>query len=86
MFTGTQAWRASAGQSTHPQSRLAIEVDGPSHFLHASQVPRGETLMKRRHLASQGLLVVPVPYWEWSALELMPISARVEYLRERLAG
>ena len=65
---------------------VAVEVDGPSHFLHASQVPRGETLMKRRHLASQGLLVVPVPYWEWSALELMPISARVEYLRERLAG
>ena len=65
---------------------IAVEVDGPSHFLNSSQVPRGETLMKRRHLREYELLdLVVVPYWEWAVLETEPIAARVAYLQARLA-
>jgi hypothetical protein len=57
---------------------IAVEVDGPSHFLNSSQVPRGETLMKRRHLREHAQVdLVEIPYWEWAALEAEPIAARV---------
>ena len=43
--------------------RLAIEVDGPSHF--ARRKPTGATLLKRRQLKHLGWRLVSVPYWEW---------------------
>ena len=43
--------------------RLAIEVDGPSHF--AGREPTGATLFKRRQLKHLGWRLVSVPYWEW---------------------
>jgi hypothetical protein len=47
---------------------IAVEVDGPSHFIGGSRAPNGATLLKRRHLELLGYSVVPVPYWEWDAL------------------
>ena len=63
---------------------IAIEVDGPSHFLYASTLPRGETLMKRRHLTSSGLEVVSIPYWDWAALESKSTFDKCGYVRQRL--
>jgi hypothetical protein len=44
---------------------VAIEVDGPSHFLGYSEQPTGGTLLKRRQLSHLGWKVLPVPYWEY---------------------
>jgi len=57
--------------------RLAIEVDGPSHFICAtggapdgSHWPvRGETAARDRALAADGWVVVSVPYWAWAATQ-----------------
>jgi len=44
--------------------RLAVEVDGPSHFV--EREPNGATLLKRRQIKDLGWQLVSVPYWEWS--------------------
>jgi len=46
--------------------RLAVEVDGPSHFV--GREPTGATLLKRRQLEHFGWWLVSVPYWEWDEL------------------
>jgi len=43
--------------------RLAVEVDGPSHFV--GREPTGATVLKRRQLKHFGWRLVSVPYWEW---------------------
>jgi len=63
----------AAQQTSRLPLMLAVEVDGPSHFLQASTIPRGETLMKHRHLRALGLRVVSIPYWEWAPLEAEPV-------------
>ena len=45
--------------------RVAVEVDGPSHFVGRSQQPTGATLLKQRQLRHFGWQLVSVPYWEW---------------------
>ena len=51
---------------------LAIEVNGPTHYLeplsgyeHGEYPKRGGTIAKERHLERAGYLVVGVPWWEW---------------------
>jgi hypothetical protein len=44
---------------------LAIEADGPTHFLQPGMRPTGDTLARNRALAARGYIVVSVPYWEW---------------------
>ena len=46
--------------------RIAVEVDGPSHFIGRSQQPTGATLIKHRHLRHFGWRLESVPYWEWN--------------------
>jgi hypothetical protein len=46
--------------------QLAVEVDGPSHFLCRSQRPTGSTLLKHRQLRYFGWRLESVPYWEWN--------------------
>ena len=52
-----------------PSSRVAIEVDGPFHFLlpdgRGLRRPNGPTLLKRRLLAAAGWRVISVPFYEW---------------------
>ena len=48
--------------------RVAVEVDGPSHFVGLSHTPAGATLLKRRQLQTSWPLCA-VPYWEWNALD-----------------
>ncbi|KAI8475360.1 MAG: hypothetical protein J3K34DRAFT_484527 [Monoraphidium minutum] len=45
--------------------RLAIEADGPWHFMRSGREPTGETLARNRALAARGFVVVSVPWWEW---------------------
>ena len=45
--------------------KVAVEVDGPSHFLSHSQQPTGATMLKRRQLRHFEWRLVSVPYWEW---------------------
>jgi len=45
--------------------RVAVEVDGPSHFVGRSQQPTGATLLKHRQLRYFGWRLESVPYWEW---------------------
>ena len=53
-----------------PSSRIAIEVDGPSHFLlpdgRGVRKPNGPTLLKRRLLAAAGWRVISVPFYRWN--------------------
>ena len=44
---------------------VAIEVDGPTHFIHRSMRPVGATIIKRRQLQQAGWRLVSVPYFEW---------------------
>lgn len=37
-------------QSGNARGGIALEVDGPSHFLRDTRDPTGATVMKRRHL------------------------------------
>jgi hypothetical protein len=47
-------------------TRIAVEVDGPSHFIGRSQQPAGATLLKHRQLRHFGWRLESVPYWEWN--------------------
>jgi hypothetical protein len=47
--------------------RVAVEADGPSHYL-ADRAPTGKTRLRRRLLEARGLRVVSVPYYEWDPL------------------
>ena len=55
-----------------PSSRVAVEVDGPSHFLlpdgRGLRRPNGSTLLKRRLLAAAGWRVISVPFYEWDGV------------------
>jgi hypothetical protein len=66
---------------------LAVEVDGPSHFLRAGgggararAVPTGATRLKRRLLGALGYRVVSIPYWEWDAMRGDPARERAYVL------
>jgi hypothetical protein len=48
---------------------VAIEVDGPNHFVGRTHAPTGATALKRRQLRAAGWALVPVPYWQWNALD-----------------
>ena len=47
--------------------RIAVEVDGPSHFLGHSHQPTGSTVLKHRKLRYFGWRLESVLYWEWNA-------------------
>ena len=65
----------------HGGRKVAIEVDGPSHF--CGRTPTGATALKRRQLRAAGWTLLPVPYWEWDALGSSEV-AKQEYLRAAL--
>jgi hypothetical protein len=48
--------------------QLAIEVDGPSHFVQPAGTLTGPTLFRNRALAARGHVLVSIPYWEWNRL------------------
>jgi acetyl esterase/lipase len=60
---------------------IALEVDGPSHFLQDGR-PDGSTLLRNRTLAAHGWRVVVVDYRVWNTLQTQ--QQREEYLRRVL--
>ncbi|EOD36009.1 hypothetical protein EMIHUDRAFT_226842 [Emiliania huxleyi CCMP1516] len=70
-----------------PSSRIAIEVDGPSHFLLPDgwgvRKPNGPTLLKRRLLAAAGWRVISVPFYEWG--RFTTANDRQTYLERAVA-
>ncbi|KAI8475158.1 MAG: hypothetical protein J3K34DRAFT_517600 [Monoraphidium minutum] len=71
--------------ATHAASGrlLAIEADGPTHFLRPSGQPTGVTLARNRALAARGYVVVPVPWQEWARL-VGGAPAQDAYLQRRV--
>jgi len=71
--------------ATHTASgkRLAIEADGPTHFLRPGRHVNGETVSRNRALAARGYVVVSVPYWEWDELKK---SDQAAYLARKVEG
>ena len=61
--------------------RVAVEADGPSHYL-AGRAPTGRTRLRRRLLEARGLRVVSVPGFEWR--NLATDDAKDAYLGGRL--
>ncbi len=51
-----------------PDDDVALEVDGPAHFLRNTGHPMGHTIMKRRLLELMGYRVVSVPHFEWDRI------------------
>ena len=49
--------------------QIAVEVDGPSHFIGNRELT-GSTILKQRQVATlDGMKVVSVPYWNWIKLK-----------------
>jgi hypothetical protein len=61
--------------------RIALEVDGPWHFLGSSHQPTGSTLLKHRQLRYFGWCLESVIYWEWNAGGCKPRDALVAKLK-----
>jgi hypothetical protein len=61
-----------------PESRIALEVDGPAHFLRNTGHPMGHTIMKQRILELLGYRVVSIPHFEWDRI---PYWASMELKR-----
>ena len=61
----TSGYSIDALVTLNDGKQVAVEVDGPSHFLGHSQQPNGATLLKHRQLRKLGWRLESVPYWEW---------------------
>ena len=71
-----------------PGGEIAIEADGPSHFVHVSAddgapLPSGATALKRRQLRHFGHRLVSIPISEWVALG-DDAAAQTEYVRRAM--
>jgi len=75
--SGSNGWEGGSSLG------IAIEVDGPYHYLSNSEMPNGSTLLKRRLLDKLGYRVVSVPHWEWYHQNQV---YRVAFLSKLLCG
>ena len=62
----TSGYSIDALVALNDGERIAVEVDGPFHFLGGSQQPTGATLLKHRQLRHVGWRLEIVRYWEWN--------------------
>ncbi|KAL3835319.1 hypothetical protein ACJIZ3_010055 [Penstemon smallii] len=62
--------------------KVALEIDGPTHFSRNSGVPLGHTMLKRRFISAAGWKLVSVPHQEWE--ELNGEFEQLDYLRRIL--
>ncbi|EJK67299.1 hypothetical protein THAOC_11691, partial [Thalassiosira oceanica] len=63
--------------------KVAVEVDGPSHFI--DRRPTGSSTLKHRQVARLDRIeVVSVPYWEWN--ELKNSETKQRYLQYTVLG
>ncbi|KAB2078869.1 hypothetical protein ES319_A06G192900v1 [Gossypium barbadense] len=62
--------------------KVALEIDGPTHFSRNTGTPLGHTILKRRHIAASGWRFVSLSYQEWEEHE--GEVEQLEYLRKIL--
>ena len=62
--------------------RVALELDGPSHFTRNTLEPLGHTRLRDRLLSAMGWHVVSIPFFEWDRLHQM--EQRDAYVERRL--
>lgn len=62
--------------------KVALEIDGPTHFSRNTGAPLGHTMLKRRYITSAGWKVYSLSNLEWE--ELQGGSQQLDYLREIL--
>jgi len=57
--------------TTKNGTNVALEADGPRHFLGETKISNGSTRMKHRQVRKlDGIKVVSVPYWEWNSIRI----------------
>ncbi|KAL7098196.1 hypothetical protein ACP275_09G001800 [Erythranthe tilingii] len=62
--------------------RVALEIDGLTHFSRNSGVPLGHTMLKRRYITATGWKLVSLSHQEWE--EVQGEYEQLEYLRKIL--
>ena len=63
--------------------RIAVEVDGPSHFsANTPHFPTGHTLLRNRFLAHRGYLPLSIPLYEFSRVKAP--AARRSFVQDQL--
>lgn len=62
--------------------KVALEIDGPTHFSRNLGVPLGHTMLKRRYIAAAGWKIISVSHQEWE--QLQGEFEMLEYLRRIL--
>jgi len=80
--TADGAFSIDIAVTTAAGSQVAIEVDGPSHFLRPDNTLDGRTQSRNKALAARGWSVVTVPYFEWNGLQ--PGQQQQAYLLDKL--
>ena len=66
-----------------PSLRIAVEIDGPVHFMRNADRVLGPTAMKRCHLSKLGWRVFSVTTQDWASAESS--SKALSNLRELIA-
>ncbi|XP_043931427.1 FAST kinase domain-containing protein 1, mitochondrial [Protopterus annectens] len=64
--------------------RTAIEFLDSKSFCRNLHHPKGEAVMKKRHLEILGYRVIQIPHFEWNSMELSTKDAWMEYLRKKI--
>jgi hypothetical protein len=64
--------------------KVALEVEGPHHYVQPDNTLTGPTQSRNRALAARGYAVISIPHWEWDRLRNP--QQQQEYLLEKLSS
>ena len=64
--------------------RVAIEVEGPHHYVQPDNTLTGATQSRNRALAARGYALVSIPHWDWK--EVCSRGEQQQYLLAKLSS